>query len=274
MVGAALAYAAIRADAQVKTPAGGLAERVQDLNLTDEQEAKITTIRNDYRPKVQQAGKELAAVVKDETEKIRAVLTPQQTEKLQTMKQERSEQRAEGLAQGLAHLDELDLTEAELAQIDQIRKQYRPKIEMAMKELGGILTDEQKRIREEGLKAGEKRRVMIASLKLTDAQKEKVAGVHKDVGNVVRDEMEKIRDVLTEQQNAKLADLKDERKEHVRDRLAHMIVNLQDLNLTNDQKTRIADIRKEFRPKVQEAGNKLRGIVREEVAAIVAVIKG
>ena len=34
------------------------------------------------------------------------------------------------------------------------------------------------------------------------------------------------------------------------------------------------EIREEFRPKVQEAGNKLRATVREEVEAIAAVIKG
>jgi Spy/CpxP family protein refolding chaperone len=55
--------------------------------------------------------------------------------------------------------------------------------------------------------------------------------------------------------------------------MAHRIANLKDLNLTDEQKTKIADIRKECRPKVHEAGNKLRAIVREEVEAIVAVIK-
>jgi Spy/CpxP family protein refolding chaperone len=53
-----------------------------------------------------------------------------------------------------------------------------------------------------------------------------------------------------------------------------MAANLRELNLTDDQKTKIAEIRKEFRPKVQEAGNKLRGTVREEMEAIMAVIKG
>ena len=48
---------------------------------------------------------------------------------------------------------------------------------------------------------------------------------------------------------------------------------VQDLNLTDDQKAKIADIRKEYRPKVQEAGNKLRATVKEEVEAILAVIK-
>jgi hypothetical protein len=37
---------------------------------------------------------------------------------------------------------------------------------------------------------------------------------------------------------------------------------------------RFGEIHKKSRPKVQEAGNKLHGAVREEVEAIVAVIKG
>jgi Spy/CpxP family protein refolding chaperone len=273
LVGATFSYAAIRADEQVKTTGSGLAERIQDLNLTDAQEAKITNIVNEHRPKVQAAAKELHALVKEEMDKIRALLTPEQKQKLQAMKEERSEHRVEGLAQAHAHLNELDLTEAEMAKIEQIRKQYRPKIETAMKELDGILTDQQRKIREEGLKSGEKRGAMLASLKLTDVQKEKVAAVGKNVGNEVREEMEKIRDVLTEEQKATLSELKDERKETVRNRMAHVIVNLKDLNLTPDQKTKMMDIRKEFRPKVHEAGNKLRGAVRDEVAAIVSVMK-
>jgi hypothetical protein len=56
--------------------------------------------------------------------------------------------------------------------------------------------------------------------------------------------------------------------------MAHRVANAKDLDLTDDQKTKITDIRKEFRPKVHEAGNKLRGIIREEVDAVQAVIKG
>ena len=52
-----------------------------------------------------------------------------------------------------------------------------------------------------------------------------------------------------------------------------LAARIQDLNLTDEQEAKIADIRKEFRPKVHEAGNKLRATVREEVEAIVAVIK-
>jgi len=251
----------------------GLAERLQDLNLTDEQEAKIADITKESAPKVREAGKELAAIVKEEEEKVRDVLTAEQKEKLQTLKEERKEHRLEGLAQRMAHLKDLDLTEDELAKIQDIRKEYRPKIAKAMEGFKGILSDEQKKAREEGLKAGKKRREILESLNLTGDQKEKVTAACKDLATIVREEMEKIRDVLTEEQQAKLPELKDERRERVRDKWACRVANLKDLNLTDEQKTKIDDIRKEYRPKVHEAGNKLRAAVREEVEMIVAVIK-
>jgi Spy/CpxP family protein refolding chaperone len=244
------------------------------LNLTDEQEAKIADIRKECRPKVQEAGKDLAAIVKEEVEKIRDVLTVEQKEKLEAQKEERTELRLEGLAARIAHLRDLDLTEAERTKIQDIRKEYRPKIVKAMEGLKGLLSEEQRKAREEGLAAGKKRKEILASLNLTNDQKEKVVAVGKEVAPIVREEMEKIKDVLTEEQQAKLEELKDERKEQVRDGLAHRIANLKDLNLTDEQKTKIEDIRKEYRPKVQEAGNKLRAAVREEVDMILAVIKG
>jgi len=262
------------ADEKAAEKAGGLAARIQDLNLTDEQETKIADIRKEYKPKVQEAGKELADVVKEEVEKVRAVLTAEQQEKLKATKEERKERRAEGLAERIARLGQLDLTDGEIAKIEDIRKECRPKVEKAMKELQGLLTDDQKKARADALKAGKKRREVLEAIKLTDDQKEKVQAVGKDVAAIVRDEMEKIRDVLSEEQKAKLLELKDERKERIRDRMACRIANLKDLDLTDEQKTKIADIRKEYRPKVQEAGNKLRATVREEVEAILAVIKG
>jgi Spy/CpxP family protein refolding chaperone len=252
----------------------GLAERVQDLNLTEEQETRIADIRKEYRPKNAEAIKELAAVVKEELEKVGAVLTAEQKEKLQTLKEERKEAREDCLPHRLAHLRNLDLTDEEMAKIADIRKEFRPRIVKAMKELEGLLTDEQKKAREEALKAGKRRKEVLESFKLTDEQKEKVTAVAKEVGSAVREEMEKIRDVLSAGQKEKLQDLKEERKEQVRDRQAHRIANLKDLDLTEEQKTKLAEIRKEYRPRIQEAGNKLRTTFREEVEMIVAAIKG
>src|SRR5262249_45008223 len=74
VVGLAL-YAARPAAAVQKAGekiAAGLAERLQDLDLTEAQEAKIAEIRKEHGPKVKEAAKDLAAIVKEEVEKIRA----------------------------------------------------------------------------------------------------------------------------------------------------------------------------------------------------------
>ena len=253
-----------------------LVERFQDLNLTDEQEDKIAEVRKEYRPKVQEEAKERATLIKEEVDKIRAVLTDEQRTKLAELKeerQERRESRPERLTERIAHLHELDLTDAEMAKIAEIRKEYHPRIAKAMESLKGILTDDQRKAREDALKANKKRREVMAALNLTDDQKAKVMAVGKEVRVLVHEELEKMRDVLTEGQREKLQELKDERLEHVRDRMACRIANFKDLNLTDQQKAQIADIRQEFRPKVHQAGNKLRGTVKEEVEAILAVMK-
>ena len=253
---------------------GGLSERIQDLQLTDQQEAKIADIRKECRPKVQEAARELATVVKDEEEKVRAVLTPAQKTKVEALKEERQERRAEGLAERLAHLGELDLTDAEIAKIDAIRSEFRPKIEKAMEGLHGTLTEQQRAARAEALRAGKNRREVLAALHLTGAQKEKVDAVGKEVAGFVHEELEKIRDVLTAEQQEKLAELRDEHRDRIRDRRAARIMNYRDLDLTDAQKTAITDIRQEYRPKVHAAGNRLRADVRDELGMIVAVLKG
>jgi Spy/CpxP family protein refolding chaperone len=248
-------------------------ERIQDLNLTEDQESKIADINKEYEPKVKDAAKELAAIVKEEKDEIRNVLTDEQKAKLKEFKEENKEHLIEGLAARIARLKELDLTEDEMTKIHSIRKEYRPKIEKAMEGFKGILTPEQKKAREEALNAGKGRKEVLESLNLTDEQKKKMEGACKELRATVKEELEKIRDVLTEEQKAKLPDLKDEVKERVRDRWAHRISEFKDLDLTDEQKTKIKEIRTKYRPKVHEAGNKLRGVLREEVEKIMAVVK-
>jgi Spy/CpxP family protein refolding chaperone len=249
-------------------------ERLQDMNLTDDQEDKIADIRKECRPKVEKAAKELADIAKEEVNKIRAVLTAEQKKMLKAFRKERRARKLGGLAQRIAHLRELDLTDAEFAKFAAIREEYRPKIAKVMKKLEGLLTDEQKQARGEALKAGKTRKDFRKALKLTDDQKEKVVAIGKELGTLVREELEQVRDVLSKEQKAKLQEFKKERKERVRDRLAHRIANFKKLNLTDEQKSSIREIRKEYRPKVQEAGNKLRAAIRKGVEDIVAVLKG
>jgi Spy/CpxP family protein refolding chaperone len=247
---------------------------IQDIDLTDAQETKIAEIRKEFRPRVEKAAQQLATLVKDELEKMQATLTPEQKEKLRAAKDERRERRFESLCERIAHLKTLDLTEAEMAKIEDIRKECRPKVVNALKGLEGLLTAAQKQARQQALKAGKPRREVLQALQLTDDQKQKVATVAKELGTVVRDEMTKIRDVLTESQKEQLAVLKEERRDRVRDHMAHRIMNLKELNLTEAQVSTLTKIREEYRARVHEAANNLRATVREEVTEILAAIKG
>jgi len=90
-----------------------LVEKIQDLQLSDAQEAKIADIRKECRPKVQEAAKEQGTLVKEEVEKIRDVLTAEQKQRLQELREERKEHREQcglkcspstGRANGLGEL--------------------------------------------------------------------------------------------------------------------------------------------------------------------------
>ena len=287
----AMSVGAITGVAQVATekPAVGAADKlrerlqgsqvkvlvvsIQDIDLTDEQEAKIAAIRKEYRPKIEESAKELKTLVKEEVDGIRNVFTPEQRPKVQAIIEERKDFREESLAHKIAGLKELDLTEAELARIVEIRKEYRPKIDAAVKQLESLLTDTQKEARKEAIKDDKPRREVLKVLNLSSAQSSELGNIAKELKDLVGSEMSKIRGVFTAGQKETLQDLRAERREMVRDRLAHQIANLRDLNLTEQQKESLMNIRQEFRPKIQEAGNTLRTEIGEEVGKIVAVLK-
>jgi Spy/CpxP family protein refolding chaperone len=259
----------------------GLAAQIQDLLLSDQQEAKILDIQKEYRPRVQAAGKELVAVIEEELDKIFSVLTLAQKTKIQAFNVgERQTRRAVRRAERLLHLEELDeLEELEFiggdgSQIAEIRKEYRPRIVKPLEGLMGTLNEGQRKAREEALKAGKKRSEMIASLNLSDEQKAKIEAVGKEVGTAVREALEKIRDAMTEGQKQKRQELEQGRREGVRDPIARRILSLKDLKLTDTQKAQIAEIGEEYRPKVQKAADKLSAALREEVEKIIAVLKG
>jgi Spy/CpxP family protein refolding chaperone len=246
---------------------------IQDLNLSDEQEAQIAAIRKEYRPKIEESAKELKTLATEEVDKIRDVLTPEQRPKVKAAIEERKEFKEESLAQTIAGLKELDLTEAEHAKIAEIRKEFRPKIDAAAKQLEGLLNDTQKMARDEAVKSDKTRREVLQSLNLTSAQKTELENVGKQLKDLAGNELAKIQGVLTEGQRETLQDLRSERKELVRDRLAEQISNLQDLNLTQQQRDSLMKIRQEFRPKIHEVGNNLRATIGEEARKIVEVLK-
>ena len=250
-----------------------LVVEIQDIGLTDEQEARIAAIRKEYRPKIEENAKELKTLATEEVDRIRNTFTPEQRSKIPEILAERKEFKEESLAQAIAGLKELDLTEAELAKIAEIRKEFRPRMEEAEKQLDGVLTDAQKQARKEAIKAGKTRREVLQAINLTSEQRAELENNATELKDLVGNELAKIQGVLSTEQKETLQDLRAERKETVRDRLAHAIANRRDLNLTEQQKDSLMNIRQEFRPKIQEVGDRLRTSIGEEVGKIVAVLK-
>jgi Spy/CpxP family protein refolding chaperone len=252
---------------------GSTLDKEAEMILALGQEMRLEAIRKEFGDKIDRSGKQLAALIKDEVGKIRMVLTPVQNEKLRELNLGSLEHEVDGLAQRIAGLAGLDLTEGELAKIGRIRKEYRPKVEKAMKELDSILSQEQAKARRDAIDAGKKASQVWANLNLAQAQKEKVAAVGKKISSLVSGELGELKDALTPDQKVLLLTLKGDSLEHVRDRLAQRIARLEDLNLTDKQKAAIARIRKEYQPKIHDAGNNLRELIRQEVTMIAAVFK-
>ena len=121
--------------------------------------------------------------------------------------------------------------------------------------------------------AGKSRREVLASLNLTEEQRSKIESVGNEVRGIVHEEIDKIRDVLDPQQREKLSAMRQDRLEQFRARTFFAIASLRDLNLTDEQVTKLKAVQNEYGSRIEEAGNQLRAIVREEIRAIVAVVK-
>jgi Spy/CpxP family protein refolding chaperone len=268
-------YVASKAQAQERQGAREMVivERIQDLGLSDEQESKIADIRKEWRPKVEAAAKQLSGILREEEEKVKDVLTVEQLDEIHQMREMRAERRPERLAERLAHVESLELTQAEAAKIEAIRAEFRPKIAQALEGLKGTLSEEQKNARDEALKAGKRHAEIISALNLTAEQKEKVEAAGKEVGTLVRQELEQIKDVLTPEQQEKVGEAREERRDQAHDRFASAVANAKSLNLTDDQKSRLKEIRQEYKDKVHEAAKNLRAPVRDEVAEIITIIQ-
>jgi hypothetical protein len=62
----------------------------------------------------------------------------------------RTPARRQGLAELVAQLRVQDLTDDEIAKLLEIHQDFRPKVEKALSELQGLLTDDQNKARQEG----------------------------------------------------------------------------------------------------------------------------
>jgi len=117
-------------------------------------------------------------------------------------------------------LDRLSLTEEQKARVKELMKEF----DKTVKEVGGkmdaVLTDEQKQIRNETIKAaiaaGKKDRAEIAkavgdAIKLTDEQKAKMQELNKGIVAAQREMVAKIKGLLTPEQTEQMKNLIEKR---------------------------------------------------------------
>jgi Spy/CpxP family protein refolding chaperone len=106
----------------------------------------------------------------------------------------------------------LNLTPEQQAKWAAVGKEYEPKFKSAWNKMENILTDDQKKARDEAVKtayaAGKNGKdvwdAAEAAMKLTDEQKAKRSAAQKEVGSLYKEFGEKFRALLTPEQRAKL----------------------------------------------------------------------
>jgi Spy/CpxP family protein refolding chaperone len=175
-----------------------------------------------------------------------------------------------------AVLNGVDLTDDQKAKVEEVKKEYGPKFKEARGNRDSMLTEDQQKARDEAVQAAkaagkrgeEVRMAAKAAVTLTDEQKAKMADVRKDVQALRKEAREKIMAILTPEQKEQLKKPHEGMRSH--SQMGRGGEMFDGLNLTDEQKARIAEIRKEYAPKLQEAGkdlNALRKEVHEKVLA-------
>lgn len=193
------------------------------VKLTDEQKAKMAELR-----------KEGAALRNELREKMVALLTPEQKEKLEKhreamtdrapkagkkhrdVREHRPAGRNEGMFKGL------DLTDEQKTQIKELRKEYGPKLKDARPNMDSLLTEEQKQARAEAMEAAKAagkegrdvRKDVREAVKLTDEQKAKLAEGREAAVAARKELHEKVLAILTPEQQAQLKEKHQHRKGH------------------------------------------------------------
>lgn len=113
----------------------------------------------------------------------------------------------------------LDLTDAQKAKIEDIKKEFGPKFKAAQEKQDSILTDEQKKARTEAFqKARESgqgfqnfRETIDKAMKLTDEQKKKLEDARKATEELNTALREKVTSILTPEQKKKLDEARQQR---------------------------------------------------------------
>jgi len=146
---------------------------LRSLNLTQEQRDNLHALRETHL----QQGRE--------------ILTPDQQAQLEAGRERRGDRRA----RGMEFLEDLDLTDAQRAQLDQIRENGR-------QEMAAVLTADQREAFQAGIASGEPMPRVLRSLNLSDDQRN-------DLWSIMEDGMAEARNVLTPEQQAEIDELRE-----------------------------------------------------------------
>ncbi len=116
----------------------------------------------------------------------------------------------------------LNLTDEQKTKVDALKKEYGAKFKDAWKKAGDIVTADQKKARDEALKAAKEagkkgpdvRKDVEAAMKLTDEQKAKMADARKEAQSLRKEVREKFMALLTDEQKEQLKKGREHHREH------------------------------------------------------------
>lgn len=152
----------------------------KDLNLTEEQKAEAKKINEEYNAKVKalksndkitmgEYNKQMAALQKERREKLEAILTPEQKEKVESRKQDKEDKMQKREEMVLEKMKEnLNLSDDQVTKIKTINETYAKKAQAVRNDKN--LSQEQKK---QALLAIAKERKEAIGNTLTTEQKEK-----------------------------------------------------------------------------------------------------
>jgi Spy/CpxP family protein refolding chaperone len=145
------------------------------------------------------------------------------------------------MGRGLDLLNGLNLTDQQKSKLEEIRKEFGPKLSELSKKMQGIYTEEQKKARDEAVKAAreagknfiESRKAIEDAVKLTDAQKKTMEELRKEIGEVQKKMRDKVDTLLTSEQREQL----QKAQEKIRERVESL--------LSPEQKERLKKLRED-----------------------------
>ncbi len=108
----------------------------------------------------------------------------------------------------LENMRGLELTADQKEKIAELKKEYEPKLKELGEKMQSILTDEQKKARDEAMRAArqagkrgaEARDAIAAAMKLTDEQKKQMEETRKAMSDLQKEIREKVEGLLTDKQ--------------------------------------------------------------------------